>query len=228
MGCIYSKKPKHVYSTPEIPVNIKKYTAGDERNIALLRFCTDNENFQIATAINSGTDLAAPYNGAPLIVSAVLALLNDTDHNRFNANWLIISNKFNSPVPIVNGIDVRLTNFTQKQTLLRETCLPVIHLGKLQKRTVGNPLPHFKSVSLGELNNCDLKITLLFIMSNIQTALKNATISPNNNNYQSYEGSATQKMEKTITKNAAYVINNINAVEQYWSKTTQYNTYYAL
>ena len=226
MGCIYSKEKKHTYSRPKTPANVKTYTAGDERNMTLLKFCTDNDNLQIATAINSGTDLASPYNGAPLIVSAVLALLNDKDHNRFNANWLILSNRFNSSVPIVRGIDVRLTNFIQKQNLPRETSLPVIHLGNLQKRTVGNPYPHFVSVSLGELTNCDLKSALLFIMSNIHTALTNATTSNNSNSYQSYEGSATQKMEKIIIKNASYVINNITAIEQYWNQQIQYNTYY--
>ena len=225
---ICNSKNKHKYDKrPKTPARVVKYTAGDERNMALLRFCNDNDTSKITTSLNSGTDLASPYNGAPLLVSAVLGLLNDDNKQRFVNNWALLANSFNKEVPNVLALDLRVTNFTLKDTNRRSTCHPYVHISGLKTRTIQKIYPYPKSISIGELNNCNLKDVLLFIMTNIESKMQEVTEPDTPNYFVAYKGSVTEKMVNVIVNNAQFVIDDINRVASYWNTTVTYQNYYA-
>ena len=229
MGIKQSKKSDEmidpmVNADDDEPDKITKI--GDENNMALLRFCINNKEFDITTALESGTDLASPYNGVPLIVSAVLALLNDTDHERFKRNWDVLAEHFNNSVPVIELTDIRLTNWTENQTLTRSSCYPVIHIGELSDSLVETTYRNKTELKLGKLKKCNLKNILLFVMTNIQTKMKDISQSKNANVYQGYRGSVTQVFESTIYKNTKYLIDNINEIEKNWNTDMNYQEYY--
>lgn len=199
---------------------------GDENNLALLRFCINNKSNEIITALESGTDLASPFNGAPLIISASLALLNDSDFERFRSNWETLLKFFNSDIPIMDVTDLRLTNFTQDSTDRRSTCYPILHVGSISRSVIDTNYTNYSSGNMGKLKQYNLKNTLLFIMTNIQMALETITKSKNSNVFVDYRGSKTERMETIIKKNCKYIIDNINQIEKYWNQQIQYKDYY--
>ena len=228
MGLEQSKKKPEMNDSVfvEEPEEQKIIKIGDENNLALLRFCINNQEAEILTALESGTDLASPYNGIPLIISATLALINDTDHERFKRNWETILKYFNTDVPILDDIDLRITNYTMDSVLLRSSSYPILHLGELRDNLLKTDFKNKKEYKAGILRKYNLKNTLLFVMTNIQSMLKDVTTNKSSNAYNAYEGTATQKMEKVINKNAKYVIDNINTIEKYWNKNLEYKEYY--
>jgi hypothetical protein len=225
MGINNSKKKK-IDGMPEpfIPTFIK--TEGDIKNEALLQFCINNDTSKITSALRSNTDIASPYKNCPLIISALLALLNDEDKDRFECNWNIIAEFCKESVPLVKELDVRLTNFTESAYDKRSTCYPIIHINGLSKEMVETDYKYPASQRLGQIRNSNLNDILLLVMTKVKQTLKDMTQPKAAYTTVPYANTKTEHMEEIIKRNAQYVLDNINDIRDCWDDSLNERSYY--
>jgi len=237
MGISNSKKNKNQPIIDAfIPPKEKKPTYGDLTNESLLKFCINNEQAELLTAIETGTSLASPYHDVPLLFSAVLGLLNDENHEQFKNNWNILRESFNHQgnsdqqvqvkIPFVDELNITLTNYTQDMIYKRKTSYPIFHIGTLSKNLVQTEYKYFKQLELPSLKHVDLKRVLLFIMSNTGQFMKDITKNEDPNVFTAYKNTSAQKMAEIIKVNAKYIIDNMNSLDSIWDKSMDKKTYY--
>ena len=233
------KKTKQPMVNAFIPPKEKNPTYGDLTNESLLKFCINNEQAELLTAIDTGTNLASPYHNVPLLFSAVLGLLNDENHERFKNNWNILRESFNHQgtkdssdqavqikIPFVDELNITLTNYTQDMIYKRKTSYPIFHIGTLSKNLVQTDYKYSKKMELPSLKHVDLKRVLLFIMSNAGQFIKNITKNEDPNVFTAYKNTKAQKMEEFIKTNAKYIIDNMNSLDSIWDKSMDKRAYY--
>lgn len=223
MGTSNSKKSGDIAI---FTANSKNKKTGDIMNESLLQFCISNSSDDIISALDSGIDLASPYKGVPLIFSAVLALLNDENFDRFKANWEVLVNNKNCPthIPIISTINVGLTNFTRDNVRLRDSCYPVIHINALTKDLVDTEFRCHHTVLMCKPKDADLKKVLVSVMATVGRALKFVT-DRNEHVDCVYKGTPTERFEITIRRNAKYLVDNINALDNSWDRMMQPRVY---
>ena len=225
MGINNSKKKKtEDQPEPFVPTFIK--TEGDIKNEALLQFCINNDTSKITTALRSGTDVASPYKNCPLIISVLLALLNDEDKDRFECNWNIIAQYCKDSVPLVKELDVRLTNFTKSSYDKRSTCYPIIHINGLSKEMIETNYKYPASHRLGQIRNANLNDILFLVMTKVKQVLKEMTHPKTSYTTVQYAGTKTEQMEEVLKKNAQYVIDNLNDIRDCWDDKLNERSYY--
>lgn len=224
MGCSNSKPVDTSVKSPSQDTSDIFY-AENQRNMALLRNCVNNNYEGIEMAIKNQSNLAMPYRNAPLIFSAVLALINDYNHERYRKNWNLITSYFSMTVSPIHKIKVFMTHFRKNPNTPRTNGFLVFHLEKLDLDIIQDTHRYHKTVCLGTLIDGNIKDLLIFILNHLHRHLKDMTATQD---YQEYRGSYMEKLEQAIESNAKYSIKHTNEIEKYWQGSAQTNYAYAV
>jgi hypothetical protein len=233
MGC-KNTKPEVQEKKQQERRQKRIYTDWDNRNVSLLQACIENSTDKIITSLAVKTtgrvvDLSSPYNGVPIFMSCVLALLNDRNEERFMRNWKLLADGLDTPMPTDLTVDIRVTYCSNRSTTGRTVGgMPVLHFGNLHRPLVSSLGSHIKSVRVGMLKGLTLSGLLSFVSTNIRESLEKATDNGNMNSYQAYIGTFTHKMEQSILKNIKTITDEIEKIniQRYWANSVPQNVYY--
>jgi hypothetical protein len=225
MGCSQSVPPSKF---DKIKIQ-KVYSAGDQRNLSLLRHAIHNNTDLIKLSLEY-TDLCSPWNNVPLIYSVIGALLNDPNFARFKKNFNLIKFDFAASLPPTPFVNILLSNFIANKNHPRSTCVPVLHIRELNELIISDFSRYQLIYDFGKLTNCSVRDYLLFIINNISSALKKMTVPvASTTEWTDFTKTATCKMIKIIVRNSKYAISEIDSYKTYPNENSppSYDTYYS-
>lgn len=215
MGCEVSKRisrSNSVYDDVKTrsPIESRDKKDGDINNILFMRACIDHHTGNIKTQIDN-VDLISPYNNLPLIISAIMALLNDRDYDRFISNYDTVMSGLRDRVPMDMSVDVRLTNFSRGSG----GSVPVIHVSNINHMMMPDLYTHIETVSMGRTDRCNVISVLSVIINNINRVLADVK-----------DNVSTDKFESCIMENIKYSLDNIDNTVVRYDSQMNYDKYY--
>jgi hypothetical protein len=149
------------------------------------------------------------YNGVPLIYSILISLANDDNYERFKEIVEYVMTFINrESIPIASQINLKISIFVDDKNNARHSCIPIIHIGELNTKSLEGYPRYQITQKLGLLNNYKMRDYLYFILNNISKIMEDMT--DNHISWTEWNNSVPDLASKNIVRNITYLIENLD------------------